>query len=389
MRIVRSALGLLALTSAVAGGCGSPELNHDDFATRHHMDQRTQAMVAQAERALDAGDAGMAAQYLQQIAESLADDASGQLALARTLIAKAKFQEANEILAKLAESYPDDPEVDLVIGTLAEARGRWEMARVAYARAVDKAPEHISAVLLQARVELVLGEPQRAAALLERKIAIMPGVRELQQALGESYLAAGDYVLAMDWYALALDHDPHDQDLRMRFALAQSLAGAHIDALRTAEGLDPAKFPPYGQLALGRSALLVAEGREAAVWLNQYLESFPEDSGAWIDLARAYLLADADGHAFTALREGLQLDPGRADGLVLLGHIRLRNKQDALALESYLEAMRLGADAKELAPVLQELMLRSGGQSDLESSTLSPALRALQAVAGSASSGGA
>ena len=99
MSAFRRFAALSGLLVIATGGCGSPVLDHDDFAANHHRAERTSAMVAQAERALDAGDAGMAAQYLQQIAEDLANDSSGQLALARTLIAKANFQDANEILS--------------------------------------------------------------------------------------------------------------------------------------------------------------------------------------------------------------------------------------------------------------------------------------------------
>ena len=294
------------LVALVAPGCGSPELNSDDFVAKHHTESRNALMTDQAERALNAGNVGMASEYLEKIASSLGSSAQSQLVLARTLIASSKFYEANEILAALAEDFPDEAEVDLVSGTLAEARGRWEAARVAYERALNKTPDSLVATLLRARVDLVLGQPQNAAALLERKLAIMPGVRDLQEALAEAYLAAGDYGLAADWYRVALDHDSSVEALRVRLAFAQSLNSDHLQALRTIREVQDPAVPPYVQLALARSALMIDEGAEAQHWLQFYVDAFPDDDSAWIDLARAHLLQGADAAALNALRAALR-----------------------------------------------------------------------------------
>lgn len=372
-----------------APACTSVESGPDDFVSRHHETTRTELMVDQAERALNSGDVGMASKRLQEIAAGLTDSAHGQLVLARTSIADSKFREAGELLSALAEAYPDDPEIDIVIGTLAEARGRWEMARVAYGRALEKAPESVSAALLQARIDLVLGQPAQAAALLERKLAILPNVRELQEALAEAYLAGGDYELAADWYATALDHDPSVGPLRVRLAFSQSLAGSHIEALRTIREVGDVMVPGYVQIALARSALVVDEGAEATYWLNRYLEDFPDDVSAWVDLARAQLLQDGDRAALDALRSALRLDPARADALILLGHLRLRAGQNQLAMDTYLEAMRLGADTTELAPILQVLIESGEGGGSVEGGTRTGvALEVLSALGGSGGAGG-
>ena len=105
-------------------------------------------------------------------------------------------------------------------------------------------------------------------------------MRDLQEALGEAYLAAGDYVLAADWYSLALDHDPLVHALRVRLAFAQSLSGAHLEALRTIRDVPrDTQVPPYVQIALGRSALMIDEGPEATYWFRGYLDALPGKRG--------------------------------------------------------------------------------------------------------------
>ena len=386
MLVRSSRLSCLLVVAALVPACGSVQQLPEDFVTTEHQETRTQLMIDQAERALNAGDVGMASARIQEIAAGLSSNAHGQLVMARTLIAKGQFLEAGEMLTLLAEAFPDEAEVDIVIGTLAEAPARWEMARVAYGRALEKAPESVSAVLLLARIELVLGLPANAAALLERKLAVLPNVRELQEALGEAYLAGGDYELAAEWYSVALDHDPQVGPLRVRLAFAQSLSGQHLEALRTIREVSETEVPPYVELALARSALIVDEAEEAVFWLDRYLNAFPDDVSAWVDLARAHLLQDGDRASLEALRSALRLDPGRADALLILGHLRMRAGQHQLAMDTYLEALRLGADAAELAPVLEALIQRSGEGGSAERPS-GVALQVLSALGGSGGAG--
>jgi len=329
-----------------------------------HSETKTQLLVEQAERSLRNGDAAGAGRSLAEIAESLEEHPRGQLAMARTLIANGRYADSEAVLDKLDVELPEEAEVDIVRGTLEEARGRWEAARIAYTKAVEKSPNSVTPILLQSKVDLILGQPGRAAAQLERSLARLPNVLQLQEALAEAYFAAGEYREASQWYRTCLDHDQEARHVRLRYSFTLSLSGEHAEALRAARRLSDSDVPPYARLALGRSALIVNEARDAAHWLSLYVDEYPDDGSAWLDLARAYYL-DGLGHAcLDAIRNSLQLEPGRAEAYILLGHLRLKHEQHDMALKSYLEGVRLGADGSGIAELLEALFSRRAREAE-------------------------
>jgi tetratricopeptide (TPR) repeat protein len=344
-----------------AASCSSGGTEYDpNTAAGVHSQSKADVMVGQAERSLRIGDLKAAERQIAGIAKdlgaNLAQNPAAQKIMARTLIASGRFQECETLLDAVQEINPEDPEVYMIRGTLEEARGRWQSARVAYATAAEKNPELSSPVLFMANTYMAVGEPESAAAMLEREYAMRPGRFDLQQALGDAYLAAGEPKMAAAWLKKALDHDQSNRKIRSQLAFAQSLAGQHLEALQTVQTVGDQALQPHVKLTLGRSALVVNESHLAVRWLDQYLGHFADDAGAWLDLARAHFLLDRPAKTMDALTACLRLDPGRADALVLLGHLRVRAGQDALAVNSYLEAIRLGAEASALAPLMEELV---------------------------------
>jgi predicted Zn-dependent protease len=341
-------------------GCSSSD-TEDDRVTpnQFHQENKAKAMIDQAERSIRRGDLEATKSYLASIAKSLESNPKSQILLARTLIAEGRWADCSQVLAGLALDWPEDPEIDLVQGTLDEARGRWQAARVAYSRALEKEPESITAILMMARTYHADGDPASAAAMLEREYLQHRGEFELQIALAESYMAAGEAGMSAAWYEEALAHDQRDRAVRARLAFSQSMAGKHAEALKTVHTVADKELLPHEKLALSRSALLVDEPRQASTWLLQYLDRYPDDDGAWLDLARAYYLLERHPKSMDALAACLRLNPGRADALVLLGHLRMRAGQDSLAINSYLEAIRLGAEASQLAQLMEDLVNRS------------------------------
>ena len=102
MLVRSSRLSCLLVVAALVPACGSVQQLPEDFVTTEHQETRTQLMIDQAERALNAGDVGMASARIQEIAAGLSSNAHGQLVMARTLIAKGQFLEAGEMLTLLA-----------------------------------------------------------------------------------------------------------------------------------------------------------------------------------------------------------------------------------------------------------------------------------------------
>lgn len=361
MKIPRFSAAAVLLPLFCAAACSSGGTEYDpNSAVGSHSMAKSEALVGQAERSLRMGDLNAAERHIASIAKDLGADLAhnpkAQKVMARTLVASGRYKECDELLTAIQGIYPDDPEVYIIRGTLEEARSRWEAARVAYATAAEKDPQLSSPILFMANTFLAVGDAEGAAAMLEREYAKRAGRYDLQQALGEAYLAADQPRMAVVWLKKALDHDQSNRKMRSQLAFAQSLAGQHLEALQTVRSVGDQALKPHIKLALGRSALVVNETHLAVRWLDQYLSHFADDAGAWLDLARAHFLLDRPAQTMEALTSCLRLDPSRADALVLLGHLRVRAGQDALAVNSYLEAIRLGAEASELAPLMEQLV---------------------------------
>ncbi|HTE04953.1 MAG TPA: tetratricopeptide repeat protein [Planctomycetota bacterium] len=249
----------------------------------------------------------------------------------------------------------------------AEESGQWDLARTLYDELALAAPEDFRVALGLSRVHTAQGRPWEAATVLEQASAAHPDSVRLLRAAGDAILAAGSTSMALETYDRALALAPADRGLRCAAAWA-AVAGRRSD--RLLELLAPVPMddiPAPLQRALGRAALLGNQPELAVASLEALLAgvagSPPATSAAdvaaavdaLLDLARAHLLLGHDGPALETLRLALAQQPGCAAAYVLLGHLRLRGNQRELALASYEEGIRRGADAAPLAPLLARL----------------------------------
>ncbi|MBC8328559.1 MAG: tetratricopeptide repeat protein [Planctomycetes bacterium] len=350
---------LLSLTPSSCQLLADPDASH----AREHFDgARAAISLDEAERRLDEGDVAAARRELDGIRAEPAGLRT-LLLQARTLIAEGRFQEAELELGRAEALAAAGPETDLVRGTLEESRGRWKLASAAYASAAAKDPDSLELVLLHARSQQAMGDSQGAAALLERELGRRPDSFELLVALADAHLANGDPDLASNYLRRAADYRPRDRGLLHHMVLALSLAGRHAEAADAGIDLLPEELPDYLNLALGRSALAAGRPGQASKHLDAYLASQRGDAAAWGDLARSEYLLGSFEAAFRALGETLRRQPDDHRSLVLLGHLRNQAGQAHEALNCYLEAIRLGAEAAPLSGIMERLvaLLQSRG----------------------------
>lgn len=342
----------LLLLTAFLSACVNSVYRVDDDAPREHFEQaRAEIALAEAERNLAADDGEQAMRELAAVPDGR-EEFRLRLARARSLILAGSYAAAEEELAAAEVLDEESEAVALIRGQLAEARGRFEDAASCYALASRRAPDDLEPVLRQARALLAAGQPAAAAGLLDREAAVRPASVELLRAAGDARLAAGEPAAAAQSYQAAIAMRPEDGDLLRAAVLALALAGRGSEAADLGRDLEPNELTDPLNLALGRAALVAGRPEKGRDHLEHYLDIHPEDDDAWADLARAcFLLGDAEG-AFHAIGEALRRDPGDSRSLVLLGHLRHSAGQHQAALDCYLEAIRLGADAAPLAGIM-------------------------------------
>jgi tetratricopeptide (TPR) repeat protein len=243
----------------------------------------------------------------------------------------------------------------------AETTGQWAQARALYESALAAHPGDLELLLGLARVHQAEGRPWEAATLLEDALAARPDNVRLLHAAGDAVLANGSPAMALEHYDHALRLAPDDEGVRRAAAWACVLLRRGNRVVELLAAVPPERLPAVLQRAFGRAALVAGRPELAAAALAACVAALPDDVDAWLDLARARFLLGEDADALAAVGTALQLRPDSATALVIAGHVRLRNGQHDLARASYEEAIRLGADAAALEPLLQTLRASEGG----------------------------
>lgn len=130
-----------------------------------------------------------------------------------------KLGKVDEALHEYQESVryaPDDFTAWHAIGQILEERGQMDEAKAAYEKAVAAAEAYLKRNPRDATVTytlglmyLLLGDAERAIALLQKALALQPSA-EGHRALGNAYSEAGEYEKALEEYQAALALDPQN-----------------------------------------------------------------------------------------------------------------------------------------------------------------------------------
>lgn len=315
---------------------------------------RDRVHMAAARRYLASGNSASARRELMQLSAG-AHGTDVSLLLAESFLREGDLASADAELTVASESAPLDPRVDMLRGVLSESVGDWLEAVKAYQSASSKDASDNRPVLSLARMYHASGDGVRATSYLERELSVRPMDFELSLAAGRAYQSVGSHFDAITHFSVANEMEPFNMAAREGLIMSLSLAGQHGEALYMASDLLPNELGEATCLALGRSALLAGESFRSVDMLTRYLHKFQKDSNAWLDLSRAYYLADNLQMALQASGRTLKLDPHNYAAYTMIGHVRLRADQFELAFKAYNTAILSGGDAF----LLTELMDRA------------------------------
>jgi tetratricopeptide (TPR) repeat protein len=172
-------------------------------------------------------------------------------------------------------------------------------------------------------------------------------------AMGRTLWAQGDMDHASAWLQQAWDLDPSSPALTADLITVLLLAERSDDALDLGQLVDD-ELPAELCLALGRAAL-ANDPERASPFLARYLDAWPRDTDAWLDLARAQLLVDAPGPARLSAEQALSLRADDVDGLRLLGLALMGLDRPLDARRPLRQALTLGAPRGLVGPMLDRL----------------------------------
>jgi len=213
---------------------------------------------------------------------------------------------------------------------LAAARGDANAARDALALARAAIGEMPAARVLQARIELALGNPAAALAAVKTVLAQSPGDSGALCAMARAQLAMGQAGVARIFAARAAQADPFDPEpllVKAEIACASSEPAAELAALQAAADIDAESS--RAQAALGRA--LHERGRSAAALnaLEDAADLDPSSYAAALLFGQALAGAKQNQPAVEALRRAVALAPRAAEPHYELAVLKLDGDGDA------------------------------------------------------------
>jgi superkiller protein 3 len=285
------------------------------------------------------------------------DPQQALLAQAEEAIEKKDFQRAVEALQKYLAEKPDDALAHVQLGYAFVGLARREEARAEFVRAIaldgKLAEAHLNLALL-----LLDLEPAAAIAPLSRVIEMKPEQAWPRQLLGTAYERTGKFPEAIEQYRAASRLDAKNSEARMdlgRALLNLDRAGEAETSFREALQLEPKSAA--AQLGLAHSLLAQNKAAAAAPALTAYLELAPDDDAARLRLVSLLLGLKKYEPAMAAL-DRMNAERGNtAEGLKLRAEIHFRQNQLPEATAALEKAAQLAPRDAELRAQLGRLWM--------------------------------
>lgn len=294
-------------------------------------------------------DAGALEEAERRYRQALASDPAGlEVAgqLADTLIRRADFTAAAELLEAFLSAHPRTADAWCMLGKARGRQGDAAASRAAYEKALEIDPASREAHQGMGRLLQSLGDDEAARPHLREVVRLDDETAKRHR---ERVAAGGDVEGSRVWMA-KVHHDVgvlHSR--RGDAARAERAWLASLD-------LDPSSAEARALLV----ALYAKTGRieEALGLARARCERTPDDPAAWLDLSQGLVACGRTRAAEEALGKLLALEPDHAAGLALLART-VADRDPAAALD----AARRAVEIEETAPhlyVLADMLLRTG-----------------------------
>jgi superkiller protein 3 len=285
------------------------------------------------------------------------DPQQALLAQAEEAIEKKDFQRAVDALQKYLAEKPGDALAHVQLGYAFVGLARRVEARAEFVRAIaldgKLAEAHLNLALL-----LLDQEPAAAIAPLSKVIELKPEQAWPRQLLGTAYERTGKLPEAIEQYRAASRLDAKNSEARMdlgRALLNLDRAGEAETSFREALLLEPKSAA--AQLGLAHSLLAQNKAAAAAPALTAYLELAPEDDVARLRLVSLLIGLKKYEPALAALDRVNAARGNTAEGLKLRAEIHFRQNQLPEATAALEKAAQLAPRDAELRAQLGRLWM--------------------------------
>jgi putative PEP-CTERM system TPR-repeat lipoprotein len=301
---------------------------------------RLQALVALGEVRLARGETDTAAQSAAAVMK-LAPQAPATMVLdARVKIARKNLVGAVSELEQVVLNAPSYYDARLLLGATLLQRGDLQQALQQLDQVIqstpDGTPENLQGRELLAQVQLRLGQPQEAMAILDPALSTDTLDPQLLSLYGTAASRAGDKRALIEALQRSAKDHPNDQPVLLNLAAAYLATGQAEQALGVIQKTTDNGDPRRDRLLI--SALIATKGPGAAGdEVETLLKAHPHDSGM-LDLAASYYVSqDQPQRARATLKEAVAVNADDTDAIVALAQLEERGG-DSAAAQSRLQA---------------------------------------------------
>ena len=275
------------------------------------------------------GDAAGAREVLEELTRMRPRDADGLYLLSDVELELNNFDAAEAIARALIEVEPDTVRGPAALSRVFERRGESQEVIDILGPAIDAArgrdaPARRLASLF-GRLGYAherLGAFDRAAAVYEQAMEMMPSSLAFGVRLAQTYLNVGRPAEAMRVVQRAQDAHPDNLALARLEARVLGIEGAVLEATGVLErALEANRDQPIAYVALADSYSRQDRTDEAVTLLETALERFPADTSILFQLGAVQEQSDRFAAAERAFRTLLDSDPDHAPALNYLGYM--------------------------------------------------------------------
>ncbi len=225
------------------------------------------------------------------------------------------------------------------LGVLEQQKKDYEQAHFYYSKAMTMSPLIVDYILAVVEVNIALDQCDKAAILLEEKMAALPDNISLIITVADLMLRQGKNEKATELYTRAAHLQPQDNEIAESLAYCYILGqnwkeAAAIFNKLTANCDDVEQRKTYLRM-LGLCNINAAQYDQAQNCYNKLSLEDRDNADTWFQIGQAALGAGATQRAFVCSQRALRLKPNWPDAMTLKGCAQYMLKNYLAALESF------------------------------------------------------
>lgn len=278
--------------------------------------------------------------YEEILAKSAPGTIKSNMAAARDAFTKGELDTAARYLEEILEQTPTHEQSTLLLGMIRFRQGRVEEAEALLAPLAEYGDSTAVNKLLAA-TKLEMRDPEGARALLE-DLEDDQSDPDILALVGIASLASGDTATGEEFIQKALELNPDNQNLRLRYASYLSQRGQPEKALELAQQVlekQPDLVP--AKVLMIRTYMNTGDTSAAIESANAWVKADPESIPALLTRGQLAMETGDESEAESYFEQASDTAPDDADPLIALGNLARSQDRSEAAQEYFRRALTL------------------------------------------------